>query len=67
MEIAAIVFVLIMLFVAYLVFRILKKTVKLAIRAIIVLVLIAVALVGGSALWSVKGDVAKSIPSTTQR
>lgn len=64
MEVAAVVFVLIMLAVAYIVFRILKKTVKMAIRAIVVLVLIAVALVGGAALWSVKGDTSHYLPST---
>jgi len=52
MEIAAIIFLLIMLAVAYVVFRLLKRTVKMAFRAIIVLVILAIAVVGGAALWS---------------
>ena len=52
MEIAAIVFVLVMLATAYIAFRILKKTVKMAMRAIVVLVILAIALVGGLALWN---------------
>ena len=52
MEIAAVIFILIMLAVAYIAFRILKKTVKMAFRAIIVLVILAVAVVGGLALWN---------------
>ena len=54
MEIAAIVFVLVMLAVAYVAFRILKKTFKMALRTIIVLVIIGVAIVGGIALWSME-------------
>ncbi|MDH3529765.1 MAG: hypothetical protein OEQ28_09380 [Acidobacteriota bacterium] len=56
MELAAIIFVFVVLFIAYVVFRVLKKTVKMAIRALIVLVLITLALVGGAALWSVNGS-----------
>ena len=52
MELAAIIFVFVTLIAAYVVFRILKKTVKMAIRAIIFLILIGIALVGGFALWS---------------
>ena len=54
MEIAAIVFILVMLVVAYVAFRILKKTFKMALRAIIVLIIIGVAIVGGIALWSME-------------
>lgn len=56
MEIAAIVFVLIGLAVAYITFRILKKTVKLALRAFIVLILIVATFGGGLVLWSYQGD-----------
>jgi energy-coupling factor transporter transmembrane protein EcfT len=52
MEIAAIIFILIMLAIAYITFRVLKKTVKMAMRAVIVLLILAIALVGGIALWS---------------
>lgn len=56
MEIAAIVFVLVVLAVAYVSFRLLKRTVKMAVRALVVLVLVFVAAVGGTALWFVGGD-----------
>ncbi len=51
MEIAAIIFVLVTLAIAYVVFRVLKKTVKLMIRAILVLIIVAVAIAGGMMLW----------------
>ena len=55
-----------MLAVAYVVFRLLKRTVKMAFRAIVVLVILAVALVGGAALWNLDslGFAGKSTPST---
>jgi len=52
MEIAAIIFIVIMFAVAYIAFRILKRTVKMAFRAIIVLLILAIAVVGGLALWN---------------
>ena len=55
MEIAAIIFALIVIAVAYVVFRLLKKTVKLAIRAIIFLIIIGVAVIGGAYLWTSSG------------
>lgn len=51
MEIAAIIFVLVTLAIAWVVFRVLKKTVKLMIRAIVLLIIVAVAIVGGMMLW----------------
>jgi len=67
MELAAIIFVFVTLIAAYVVFRILKKTVKMAIRAIIVLILIGIALVGGFALWSVNaGGIALTSQSDTR-
>ncbi len=56
MEIAAIIFVLVVLAVAYIAFRLLKRTVKMAVRALVVLMLVFVALAGGTALWFVGGD-----------
>lgn len=44
-----------MLAIAYIAFRILKKTVKMAMRALIVLLILVVAIVGGIALWSIDG------------
>jgi hypothetical protein len=56
MEISAVIFVLIGLAFAYFVFRILKKTVRMALRALIVLMLIVFTLGGGAALWYYQGD-----------
>ena len=52
MEIAAVVFVLVMLGVAFIAFRILKKTLKMAFRAALLLGIVGVAVVGGLILWS---------------
>lgn len=52
MEIAAVIFVLVMIAVAYIAFRILKRTVKMAFRAIIVLIILGIAIIGGLALWN---------------
>lgn len=52
MELAAVIFVLIMLAVAYLVFRLLKRAVKLAARAVIVLLILVITFIGAIALWS---------------
>lgn len=52
MEITAIIFILIMLAIAYIAFRVLKKTLKMAFRAIIVLVILGIAIIGGLALWN---------------
>lgn len=51
MEIAAIIFVIIVLAVAFVAFRVLKKTVKLAFRASLLLGLVMVALIGGALIW----------------
>ncbi|NNE97632.1 MAG: hypothetical protein HKN25_01295 [Pyrinomonadaceae bacterium] len=52
MEIAAVIFILIMFAVAWVVFRLLKRTVQLLIRAIIVLLILFIAIAGGAALWN---------------
>lgn len=68
MEIAAVVFFLVMLAVAFIAFRVLKKTIKMAMRALIVLVILLIAVVGGAALWSMDGkDVIKKTPSKTKK
>lgn len=51
MEIAAVIFVLVVLGIAFIAFRILKKTLKMAFRAGILLGLIALALIGGALIW----------------
>ena len=56
MEIAAIIFILVMLAIAYVAFRILKKTMKMAMRAIVVLLIMVIAVVGGAALWSMDAN-----------
>ncbi len=60
MEIAAIIFILVMAAIAYVVFRLLKKAVKMAIRAIVVMVILLIAIVGGIALWSMDGNNSSS-------
>lgn len=56
MEIAAIVTVIFLLAVAAITFFMLKKAVKMAIRAAIVALIILIALVGGVSLWMFGGD-----------
>lgn len=51
MEVAAIAFVLVMLAVAYIVFRLLKRAVKMAVRAMIVMLILFIAGAGGITLW----------------
>lgn len=67
MEIAAIIFIVIMLAVAYIAFRILKRTVKMAFRAIIVLLILAVAIAGGLALWNLESFGLKKKSTTTRK
>lgn len=62
MEIAAFIFVIVMLGVAYIAFRLLKKAVKLAVRTAVVLLILLIAVTGGIALWSFGG---KSAPEKT--
>ncbi len=68
MEIAAIIFVLIMLAAAFITLRILKKTLKMAIRAIVVLLILIIAVVGGVALWNMDGkDFIRETPVKTKK
>ena len=67
MEIAAVIFFLIMLAVAFIAFRILKKTIKMAIRALIVLIILTVAIVGSVALWSLDGVFSSDKPIRVER
>jgi len=67
MEIAAIIFIVIMLAVAYIAFRILKRTVKMAFRAIIVLLILAVAIAGGLALWNLESFGLNKKSTTTRK
>jgi hypothetical protein len=67
MEIAAIIFVIVMLGVAYIVFRLLKKAVKMAVRSVIVLLILLIAVAGGLALWSFGGKSAPGKTPSTQK
>ena len=68
MEIAAILFFLVMLAIAYIAFRVLKKTIQMAIRALIVLLILVIAMVGGVALWNLDApDLIRSINSEKSR
>ena len=62
MEIAAFIFVIVMAGIAYVVFRLLKKAVKMAVRSVIVLIILVIGVSGGLALWSFGG---KSTPQKT--
>ena len=66
MEMAAVIFILIMLAIAYIAFRILKRTLKMAMRAVVVLVILAIAVVGGLALWNMDLITQKSTSSKTR-
>ncbi len=67
MEIVAIIFILVMLAIAYIAFRLLKKALKMAFRTIIVLVILGVAIIGGIALWNMDGDDSNSKPPIKTR
>ena len=52
---AAVAFFLIFLAVAFIAYRMLKKTVKMAVRIVIVAVILVVAVAGSVALWALSG------------
>jgi len=55
MEIAGLIFILVVAAIGYIAFRILKKTVMFALRLLLFFVILLVALVGGLALWNFGG------------
>ncbi len=65
MIIAAIIFVLFMIAVAAVTFFLLKRAVKMAIRAAIVLLILLIALVGGVSLWRFGADKVSDKPQPT--
>ena len=50
--VAAVAFFLVLLAVAFIAYKLLKKTVKMAFRMVIVAVILAIAVAGGVALWA---------------
>lgn len=62
---AAIVFFLIFAAVAFVAFKMLKRTVKMAVRIVVVAIILAVAVAGSIALWafSGRGDVERPRPA----
>jgi len=62
METAAISFVVILIAVATVTFFVLKKAIKMAVRAIIVALILLIALVGGVSLWMFGSDKATEKP-----
>jgi asparagine N-glycosylation enzyme membrane subunit Stt3 len=60
-------FFLIMLAVAYLAYRLLKRTVKTAIRIAIVLIMIAIAVIGGVSFYFFGGGTGKAARPTPTR
>lgn len=64
---AAAVFFLVFLAVAFIAFKMLKKSVKMAFRIVIVAVILTVAVAGSIALWAVSGSKsARPQPRSTQ-
>ena len=62
MEIAAIVFVIFLIVVAAITFFVLKRALKMAVRAAIVALILLVAIVGGVSLWMFGSDKAAEKP-----
>lgn len=56
MELVAVIFVLFLFVVAAVTFFVLKKTIKMVIRGLIVLLILVVAIAGGFALWNFNSD-----------
>ena len=65
MEIAAIVFVIFLIAVAAISFFVLKRAVKMAMRAAIVALILLIAIVGGVSLWWFGTDKSSDKPPTT--
>ena len=64
---AAAIFFLVFLAVAFIAFKMLKKSVKMAFRVVIVTVILAVAIAGSIALWAMSGSkTTRPQPHTTQ-
>jgi energy-coupling factor transporter transmembrane protein EcfT len=55
MEIAGLIFLLVVAAFAYIVFRLLKSTVKFAIRFLLLIVLLFAAVIGGAYIWNYEG------------
>lgn len=62
METAAIGFVVFLIAVAAIVFFVLKKAIKMAVRAVIVALILLIAVVGGVSLWMFGSDKAAEKP-----
>lgn len=67
MEIAAVVFVVFLLAVAFLTFFVLKRALKMAIRAAIVGIIILVAIIGGASLWYFGSDSGAKKPAAVKK
>ncbi len=67
MEIAAVVFVVFLLAVAFITFFVLKRALKMAIRALIVGIIILVAIVGGASLWFFGSDSGAKNPAVIKK
>ena len=64
--VAAVVFFLVLLAVAFIAFKMWKKTVKMAFRMVIVAVILAVAVAGSIALWAFSGSGSAERPKATR-
>ena len=65
MEIAVVVFILAMIAIAYGAFRVLKKTLKMIFRAIVILLILGIVIVGSMAIWNM--NLATNIKSLTDK
>jgi energy-coupling factor transporter transmembrane protein EcfT len=66
MEIAGLIFVLIVAAIGYIAFRLLKRTVKFVIRLVLLIVLLGAAVIGGIYIWNYNGAEARDVPSRTR-
>lgn len=62
MEIAGVIFVLVLVAIAYIAFRLLKRSVRFFVRLILLIVIIGAALVGGIYIWNYSGVGGTGVP-----
>lgn len=67
MTVAAIIFVVFLLIVAAVTFFVLRKAIKMAVRAAIVGLIVIIALVGGASLWMLGSDSAPQKTPATKK
>jgi energy-coupling factor transporter transmembrane protein EcfT len=66
MEIAGLIFILVVAAIAYISFRLLKRTVKFVLRLLLLIVLLGAALVGGIYIWNYNSSDNPGVPVRTR-